>query len=522
MKKNLAFPRLLAALLPLLLLAAALALPAPALADSIYDRVKQVSAEEQAELLENARIGVHLGGLTSVYAERDYPNADIQQFDNITDIAAALEAGRLDYALQPRCTAVLFMRSNPGYTYLSAGVYEFDNRFAVSKDRSDLREQIDAVLERFQEDGTIDAIHKKWYDDADYSMDDVPVREDGEVLTAAISSGSEPVMFIQDGEPAGCDIEIIMRVAYELGMRIQFYDTSFSGELAAVVSGKADVALGYAKTEERAKQVDFCENLYMQPWVAMCIDDEAAAPTFFETVASNFESTFVVEGRWKMIASGLGVTVTIALGAFVLATLGAALLSWMRSRGGAPSAAARAYVKIVTGIPVLVWLMLLYYVVFQGVDISAVVVAIICFGLEAAAPLSGIFTTGLESVDGGQVEASLALGFSRMDTFRRVVLPQAARSIWGLYAGQLTSLIKGTSIVGYVAIADLTKVSDIIRSRTFQAFFPLISTAVVYFVVIALFAWLLGLAGKRLDPKRRSEKRVLRGIERRQCAIMPH
>ncbi len=139
--------------------------------------------------------------------------------------------------------------------------------------------------------------------------------------------------------------------------------------------------------------------------------------------------------------------------------------------------------------------------------------AVICFGLEAAAPLSKVFTAGLDSVDQGQTEAALAMGFSRGETFRRVVLPQAARSVWGLYSGQLTALIKGTSVVGYVAIADLTKVSDIIRSRTFQAFFPLVSTAIVYFAVIALSSWLLARAGKRLDPKRRGAERILAGIE---------
>ncbi len=259
--------------------------------------------------------------------------------------------------------------------------------------------------------------------------------------------------------------------------------------------------------------MNFTESFYDEPWVAMTIDKDAEPEGFLTTLSTNFTSTFLAESRWQMILGGLGVTVAIALGSFALATVFGAVLCWLEARGGAAAAFSRAYCRLVTGIPVLVWLMLLYYVIFAGVDISAVVVAILCFGLEAAAPLSGVFSTGLASVDKGQVEAALALGFSRGETFRRVVLPQAARSVWGLYAGQLTSLIKGTSVVGYVAITDLTKVSDIIRSRTFQAFFPLVSTALIYFAVIALFGWALGLVAKGLDPKRRSSKAILKGIE---------
>ncbi len=517
MRKNLSIRKRVCAVLAAALMAIAAVLTVPvrahAVDESVLSRVRQASAEEVSSLLENASIGVHLGGLTSVYAERDFPNATIQQFDSVTDIAAALDAGRVDYALQPEFTARLFMEANPGYTYLSTPIYTFDSRFATAKGNTDLRDRINEAQAKLAAEGIVDSVYNKWFEEGDYSLDDIPVVEGGEALTFAISTSSEPSMFIQDGKPAGADIEMAMRVAYELGMRAEFFDTTFAGELAAVSSGKADVATGYARTEERASQLEFCENLFDIPWVAMCVDDEAAAPSLLDTLITNFQSTFVAEGRWKMVVSGLGVTALISAGSFILATLGGALLCWMGTRGAAARGFARAYVKVVTGIPVLVWLMLLYYVVFQGIDIPAVAVAVICFGLEAAAPLSKVFTAGLDSVDQGQTEAALAMGFSRGETFRRVVLPQAARSVWGLYSGQLTALIKGTSVVGYVAIADLTKVSDIIRSRTFQAFFPLVSTAIVYFAVIALSSWLLARAGKRLDPKRRGAERILAGIE---------
>jgi polar amino acid transport system substrate-binding protein len=185
-----------------------------------------------------------------------------------------------------------------------------------------------------------------------------------------------------------------------------------------------------------------------------------------------------------------------------------------RSRRAAVRGIARAYGKLTSGVPALVWLMVLYYVVFASVDIPAVAVSIICFGLLSAASLAEVFLTGLEGVDKGQVEAALAMGFSRGEAFRRIVLPQAAKNVWPLYSAELGELIKATSVVGYIAIQDLTKASDIIRSRTFQAFFPLFATAIVYFAVIALCAAVLALIGRRMDPRRRKPEAVLKGIER--------
>ena len=174
---------------------------------------------------------------------------------------------------------------------------------------------------------------------------------------------------------------------------------------------------------------------------------------------------------------------------------------------------ARAYGKIVTGIPILVWLMILYNMVFKGMDIPGIAVAVIGFGMDTGAALSGVFKTGLDSLDHGQIEAAEALGFLPGAVFRRIVFPQAAARVFDLYKGQFVSLVKSTSIVGYIAIVDLTKVSDIVRSRTYQAFFPLITTALIYFGITAFFVLLLSRLQRRLNPRLR--RSVLAGIKTR-------
>jgi polar amino acid transport system substrate-binding protein len=159
---------------------------------------------------------------------------------------------------------------------------------------------------------------------------------------------------------------------------------------------------------------------------------------------------------------------------------------------------ARIYVSIMRGTPVLVLLMLMFYVVFAGTSVDAIAVSIITFGMNFAAYVSEMFRTAIQSVDRGQTEAGIALGFSPVQTFVNIIMPQAIQKVLPVYKGEMISLIKTTSIVGYIAVEDLTKVSDIIRSRTFDAFFPLLMVAILYFVL----SWIFGKALDLLNTKK--------------------
>ncbi|MFZ2171365.1 MAG: amino acid ABC transporter permease, partial [Methylococcaceae bacterium] len=146
-------------------------------------------------------------------------------------------------------------------------------------------------------------------------------------------------------------------------------------------------------------------------------------------------------------------------------------------------------------------LMLIFYVVFASVDINPVLVAIIAFGMNFAAYVSEIFRTGIEGVDKGQTEAGIAMGFTKLKTFLFIVLPQTVQRILPVYKGEFISLVKMTSIVGYIAVQDLTKASDIIRSRTFDAFFPLIMIAILYFAISWILMQSLDYLERITDPK---------------------
>ena len=138
------------------------------------------------------------------------------------------------------------------------------------------------------------------------------------------------------------------------------------------------------------------------------------------------------------------------------------------------------------------------------------VVAVIGFSINFAAYVSEMMRTGIDAVDKGQHEAAVALGFNRFQVFSKITLPQALRHELPVFKGEFVSMLKMTSVVGYIAIQDLTKMSDIIRSRTYEAFFPLIATALIYFAIAYAMTALLSLVELKIDPKQR--KRVVKGV----------
>ncbi|MGX8706796.1 MAG: ABC transporter permease subunit [bacterium] len=222
----------------------------------------------------------------------------------------------------------------------------------------------------------------------------------------------------------------------------------------------------------------------------------------FGSIAESFTNNLVVEDRYRMILDGLQVTLLITVCAAVLGTLLGGLVCWMRmSRRRWVAGTAKVYIEIMRGTPVLVLLMLMYYVVMAPVGATGIVVAIVTFAMNMAAYVSEMLRTSIEGIDRGQTEAGLALGFTRRQTFFKIILPQVVRAVMPVFQGEVISLLKGTSIVGYIAVADMTRASDLIRSRTFDAFFPLIVTAIIYF----LMAWLIGLLLRSLVERRRAK-----------------
>jgi polar amino acid transport system substrate-binding protein len=237
------------------------------------------------------------------------------------------------------------------------------------------------------------------------------------------------------------------------------------------------------------------------------------------SIKESFEKTFVREQRWKLIIEGIGTTMIISIFSVLGGTLlGFALYMAARSKykwlSKFAKAVAKVYSTIIAGTPTLVVLMLLFYVVFTSPDMSGIIVAIVGFILTFGSFVYDNLALTVSGVDNGQLEAAYALGYSRNRTFFRIVLPQAMKMFVPAYSGEIVNLIKATSVVGYIAVNDLTKMGDIIRGNTYEAFFPLIAVAVIYFAITWIIAGLLGILRKKTEPKRRKNKNILKGVVR--------
>ena len=239
----------------------------------------------------------------------------------------------------------------------------------------------------------------------------------------------------------------------------------------------------------------------------------------FENLIAAFEKTFIREERWKLIVEGIGVTMLISICSALAGSLfGFGLYMLSRSDINVlqkvTKGFAKGYSRIVAGTPIVVILMILFYVIFGKVrDMSGIVVAVIGFTLTFGAFVYDHMTVSVGSVDKGQTEAAYALGYTKNKTFFRIIFPQAMSIFLPSYCGQAVELIKATAVVGYIAVNDLTKMGDIIRSNTYEAFFPLIATAVIYFLLTWALSLLLGLIKLRFEPKRRSKESVLKGVK---------
>ena len=475
---------------------------------------------------ENATIGVMTGTVYDDFAKERFPNAKREYYNMISDMIVAVEQGKIDGYLSES-------------TYVTAAIWEgakiqsideaIDHTqaayiFQKSEQSALLREQLNSFIRAAKENGTLDELAEKWFGKTEPTgkLDFNSLTGENGTIRIAVAPDLKPISYIKDGELTGYEMEILLLFAKEYGYKLDLSYMTFDAILPGVTTGKYDIGTGAVTiTEERAQSLDFSES-HLTVDVVMVVKaepDSAAQNSFWNEVKEDFEKTFIRENRWKLIVEGIGVTMLISLCAAVAGSLlGFGL--YMLSRSEAKlfqllaKGMASVYSRIIAGTPVVVILMILFYVIFgKARDMSGILVAIIGFTLTFGAFVYDHMTVSVGSVDRGQTEAAYALGYTKNKTFFRIIFPQAMTIFLPSYCGQAVELIKATAVVGYVAVNDLTKMGDIIRSNTYEAFFPLIATAVIYFLLTWILASLLKLLKLRFEPKRRRKEDILKGVK---------
>ena len=223
-----------------------------------------------------------------------------------------------------------------------------------------------------------------------------------------------------------------------------------------------------------------------------------------QELKSSFISNFIDDNRWRYITDGLKITLLVTVFAVLIGVVLGFLIAIVRTTHDKTgklkilNAICKVYLTVIRGTPVVVQLMIIYFIIFGSVDISKVVVAIVAFGINSGAYVAEIVRSGIMSIDNGQFEAGRSLGFNYAQTMMYIVMPQAFKNVLPTLCNEFISLLKETSVSGYIALQDLTKGGDIIRSRTYDAFMPLIAVALIYLAMVMIFTKLVSLLERRL------------------------
>lgn len=463
------------------------------------------------------RVGVLTGSVFDNFVASRYPKAQICRFDNTSDILLSLKSDKLDAAIIDKITAKLVLKNNADLGLLSDDVLIKSLGIGFNKNNPTLLNEFNDLLKELRKNGTYDQMVKRWFEeDAENAqMPEFKKIQTGKKLVVGISAEDLPYVAMKNNQYVGMDIELIQHFAQRGNYQLEFVNYSFASLVTALASGKVDmIADGICITEERAKQISFSDEYAKFSSSALALkgklskfagkSDKVAHTTFLNKLAGSFHDNIIREQRYLMIFKGLWITILISVLSAIAGTILGGLICFMRmSKNKLLNGISLFYISLIRGTPVLVLLMIIYYVIFAAVNINPVAVAILAFGFNFAAYVSEMFRTSIESIDKGQQEAGIASGFTKVQTFIFIIMPQALQRVLPVYKGEFVSLVKMTSVVGYIAVEDLTKASDIIRSRTFDAFFPLLMAAVIYILISWLMTLVLDYIEISVDPRRR-------------------
>ncbi len=510
--------------------------PCSALAETTTAADATASSESEEEVwkaLSGKTAGVMTGTPQDKIILSKVPDANIQYFNSITDVALALQKKKVDFAALPTVSYYTLAQQYDGFGYLDAAfaVYDIGTVFAKSEKSDPIRKELNEYIAKLKDNGELQKKQDYWLTPRDWETFDIPSSGKNGVLTMATTTTLKPFSFELNGSPVGYEIDILAGFCKEYGYGLKIVDVDFAGILSGITSGQYDLAACQISwTEERGQSVNFSDFYYTQKFVPIVNAEDFNLPSLVTAdasssgtastdttsasedesdsksgIAKSIQRTLVDEDRWKSVLEGLAVTLLITVAGFLLANIfGAAFCAMSMSKSKFLNTLAEIYSKLMQGLPVVVILMIMYYIIFGKTKISNIFVAILGFGLIFGAYMAQLFKGGIKSVDNGQWEAALSTGLTKSQTFFGIILPQAIHTMLPGYFSNLISLMKGTAVVGYIAINDLTKVGDIIRSNTYEPIVPLITIALIYFGIACILLSVMNAIRKKITPKHRT------------------
>lgn len=472
------------------------------------------------EQLKEKRIGIVTGTIYDAIVKEEFPDAEYYYFNTITDLCSALLSHKVDAIAQDENVLRESIKSNPEITMIGKPLIEIPIAFAFPKNEEgdQLLKQMNDFLMEERENGTLNELEEKWtnFDETTEVLHYTKLPDTNGTLKLATDPCVTPYSMVINGRIVGYEIEIAALFCEKYGCRLEVVNTNFGGMVSGVQSGKTNFAVGdLGVTEERKQSVNFSEpTALVYGRIAVLGESETESAPFIKKLTESLDKTFIRENRWLLFVKGIATTLLITVLSLLLGTL-FGFLAYLQARrkfAGLFAKCCDFMIWLIHGMPTVVLLMILYYIIFGSTSLSSVFVAVICFTLSFACSMYGMLKSGEKAVDKGQKEAAFTLGFTEAETFSKIILPQAAYHFLPNYKAEIVSLIKATAVVGYIAVQDITKVGDIVRSRTYEAFFPLIMTAVMYYVMSFILTAVVNRIDFVIDPEKRDKNRMLKGV----------
>lgn len=473
----------------------------------VHNKQKRDKALEEAQAdaitcvddLEGRKIGVQIGTVGDTYAsdyEGDDAGTTVERYNKGTDAIQALRSGKIDCVILDEQPSIAYTEKNPELKILEEDFALEDYAICIDKSNTELKESINNVLANLKAAGTLDQIIENYVgDDSEkgkHPYEKKDVSRDNGFLVMATNASFKPYEYYENGVITGLDVDMMQAVCDEMCLELRIEDMEFDSIISAVTSGKAAVGVaGMTVTEDRLQSVDFTDS-YTTARQVIIVKDPAKsvqAGSFSE----RFKNNFIKDKRYQYIVRGFFNTILITIFAVLIGIIVGGLIALVRTsydrNGSLPvlNFICKIYLTVMRGTPAVVQLLIFYYIILVSVD-AKLLVAVVAFGLNSAAYVAEVVRSGIMSVDAGQFEAGRSLGLNYRQTMTSIIMPQAFKNILPALGNEFISLLKETSISGYIALMDLTKGGDIIRSNTYDAFMPLIAVALIYLVLVMILS----------------------------------
>lgn len=450
---------------------------------------------ESIDDLNGLNMGCMSGSIFDVLIEEKFPDSNIIYFSSRSELLLGLTSGKIDGFISDEPVAMKMVNENDGVTYLDEAVGEVHYGICFSDNMKNVLSEFNEYLDTISSNGHLKELQDKWIRPTGdkQKKESYTLTNQKGILRCVTTPDAAPFSFLSNGVFEGFEVELLNEFCYEYGYDLQIDTVSFDALLTSVATNKYDIAFnGVFITEERAKSVNFSTSTYEGRDVVMVRSGTShESKGFIASIIDSFYRNFIEENRYQLLIRGIMVTLIISICSITFGVIGGLLLYMLSTEHPLLKKIIDEIQIILSKLPAVVILMILFYVVFKSSSISGTIVSIIGFSYMFANTYYGLLKTGVSAIDNGQFEAAMALGYDKWTAFFHIILPQALKTIYDAFIREMITLVKNTSIVGYVSVNDITRASDIIRGRTYDALFPLMVVALIYYLLCTILIAIL-------------------------------